>query len=253
MGLPSGLPGAFRRTPPGTPQSPFSFAHTHSGLPPVASPPGRYNLFPPMDAAAFRGGGKDSEGLSPSEYVDSTGSELSTPSMVTPSSSRESTPSPGPSPTEFLEEAGMSPETHYRYFLNKYVVFTVFLTRVERALTYLSSFVRFCFFTGPGSALDPDASELPRTHSASDIEEFLSGHSFSPHLQAAAAAAQADGHGHGHQHDLLWGSSSSSSPSRSSSMDDIALNRSGSLTPTISRLGLASPAVAVVSPTPVLL
>ncbi|KAF8177632.1 putative phosphatase regulatory subunit-domain-containing protein [Pholiota molesta] len=218
MGLPSGLPGAFRRTPPGTPQSPFSLSR--SGLPPVSSPPGRYNSFPPMDAACRRDGA-DNDLLSPSEYADS--SELSTPSMVTPSSSRESTPSP--SPTEFLEEAGMSPETHYRYFLNK-----------------------FCFFTGPGSALDADASELPRTHSASDIEEFLSGHSFSPHLQAAAAD------GHGHQHDLLWGSSSSSSPSRSSSMDDIALNRSGSLTPTISRLGLAPPpAVGVVSPTPVLL
>lgn len=82
-------------------------------------------------------------------------------------------------------------------------------------------------------ALHDPAVELPRTHSASDIEEFLSG---LPHLQTLGVDEQ-------------------SSPSRSSSLDDLALNRSGSLTPTMSRMALARSLelVAVVSPTPVLL
>lgn len=126
LALPSGLPATFKRTPPGTPRSPLSPLDTD--LP--VSPPARYNLFPPMDSSLKRNGA-DNILQGTSEYVDS--SELSTPSMVTPSSSRESTPSP--SPTEFLEESGMSPETHYRYFLNKYVNRPL---HAHRALTYLS-------------------------------------------------------------------------------------------------------------------
>ncbi|KAF9480875.1 hypothetical protein BDN70DRAFT_580984 [Pholiota conissans] len=191
-------PSSLKRTPPGTPRSPRSPSETS-----MVSSPVRYNSFPSMDPSLKRTGADDLIHPSP-DYADS--SELSTPSMVTPSSSRESTPSP--SPIEFFEDLNMSPETHYRYFLNK-----------------------FCFFTGPGSTFE-DVSELPRTHSASDIEEFLSG---LPSMQS------------------FEGNELQYSPSRSSSMDDIALNRSGSLTPTISRLGLAQPAITVVTPpTPVL-
>ena len=83
------------------------------------------------------------------------------------------------------------------------------------------------------SSLD-DTMELPRTHSASDIEEFLAG--LPHHLQTLGMDEQ-------------------NSPSRSSSLDDLTLNRSGSLTPTLSRMALARSLeqITVVSPTPVLL
>ncbi|KAF8162786.1 putative phosphatase regulatory subunit-domain-containing protein [Crassisporium funariophilum] len=181
-------PPGLKRTPPGTPlRSPDD---TFS--------PTRFNSFPPME-------GPRSAPLYSTDIntfaTDSSGdSELSTPSMATPSSSRSSTPSPTEMFTpgaQFLSDdenmEALSPDTHYRQFLNK-----------------------FCFFTGPGAMLD-QAVDLPRTQSASDIEEFLSG--VAPHLQSVSLG--------------------SISPTRSSSLDDLMLNRSGSLTPTISRLSLA--------------
>ncbi|KAF9036843.1 putative phosphatase regulatory subunit-domain-containing protein [Panaeolus papilionaceus] len=116
-------------------------------------------------------------------------SALSTPSMVTPSSSRSSTPSPtmftsmGVSADDGLEV--QSPETHYRQFLNK-----------------------FCFFTGPDS--DP----IQRAHSASEVEELLT--SASPRLASITHAA---------------------STIRSPSLESV-VSRSGSITPTISRIHL---------------
>ena len=90
---------------------------------PPAPSPSRFNSFPPMDSrtittppSTIRGPLGYDSALVP----DSGDSELSTPSMVSPSSSRESSPSP----TETLlspEDGGMSPETHYRQFLDKCV------------------------------------------------------------------------------------------------------------------------------------
>lgn len=104
------LPTSFRRTPPGTPRSPSDF-----GVPlPL---PSRYNSLSPN--------GDINDAVS--DYFDS--SEMSTPSMATPSSSRESTPSP--SPTEaFGQEVNMSPDTHYRQFLNKFVFFVRYMRSI---------------------------------------------------------------------------------------------------------------------------
>ncbi|KIM49573.1 carbohydrate-binding module family 21 protein [Hebeloma cylindrosporum] len=202
-------PPLLRRTPSATPPSEFR----------GTSPP-RYNSFPPMESRTMttptplpstttRG----PLGYDIALVPDSGDSELSTPSMVTPSSSRDSSPSP----TESLlspEDEVMSPETHYRQFLNK-----------------------FCFFTGPGSTLEqrspsPSAGGVidgrPRTHSASDIQELLSIPSgISPRIEGLSSVG-------------LTPSASSLSPTRSSSLDDLMLNRSGSLTPTVSRLSMAS-------------
>ncbi|KAF8954957.1 putative phosphatase regulatory subunit-domain-containing protein, partial [Flammula alnicola] len=209
---------AVKRTPPGTPRSPGE----------VFVPSPRFNSFPPLGVELTTPAPpflmSDSSG-------DSTSSELSTPSMVTPSSSRESTPEPeSMSPIGDARGMGMfgqqmSPETHYRQFLSK-----------------------FCFFTGPGSAatlVDGDEGELlPRTHSASDIEEFLTGLSPNLHqLEQVPLSPYNIQHGHGHGHYVHPHphphAHAYTSPSRSSSLDDLTLNRSGSLTPTVSRLALA--------------
>ncbi|PPQ82374.1 hypothetical protein CVT25_008335 [Psilocybe cyanescens] len=195
--LPSpGAPASLRRTPPGTPRE-----HGHDDL--YVASPQRYNSFPPLEPSASSRNlltptmSALSAGFRNAYSEDAGDSELSTPSMATPSSSRESTPSP----TEMFineSEISLSPDTHYRQFLNK-----------------------FCFFTGPDVADNQqqqveDAELIPRTHSASDIEEFLSG---VPSLHALANEPV--------------------SPIRSSSLDDLNLNRSGSLTPTVSRLSIA--------------
>jgi len=182
-------PSSMRRTPPGTPRSPLEYPEQRSAS---LSPPLRCNSFPPMMPAATP------PNPSFSAQADSSGdSELSTPSMASPSSSRESTPSPTEpfmtmnlTATEEVHDETMSPETHYRQFLSK-----------------------FCFFTGPGSSIDHiPADILPRTHSASDIEEILVSR-LSP-----ASSVQA--------------LTPTSSPPRSSSLDDLTSSRSGSLTPT---------------------
>lgn len=102
LALPSApLPASLKRTPPGTPRSPLEF-----DVPLPLPSNGSDDNDPAFD------------------YIDS--SDLSTPSMVTPSSSRESTPSP--SPTELYGgEPNMSPDTHYRQFLNKYVFLTPYM------------------------------------------------------------------------------------------------------------------------------
>ncbi|KDR81982.1 hypothetical protein GALMADRAFT_221872 [Galerina marginata CBS 339.88] len=201
-------PVSLRRTSPGTPRSPDEDGYVVS--------PQRFNSFPPMEpslsssfswnstptptrittaltttnVAPINGYGADNGG----------DSELSTPSMVTPSSSRESSPSPTEAFMNMVDDenaSSLSPDTHYRQFLNK-----------------------FCFFTGPGTGAshpqEPDVEHIPRTHSASDIEEFLAG--ISPRLHAIANGVDPV------------------SPTRSPSLDDLMLNRSGSLTPTVSRL-----------------
>ena len=224
-------PALLKRTPLATPRSPSEFRGAPS--------PSRFNSFPPMDSrtittptplpSTIRGPLGYDRALVP----DSGDSELSTPSMVSPSSSRESSPSP----TEILlspEDGGMSPETHYRQFLDKCVLAYLFIW-----FGFLIFFLccRFCFFTGPGSTLEqhslPPSSDgvidgLPRTHSASDIQELLSLPSgISPRIEGLSPLE-------------LGPPSPSFSPTRSSSLDDLMSNRSGSLTPTVSRLSFAS-------------
>jgi hypothetical protein len=105
-------PATLRWTPPGTPTSSIQKVSSDSA---AFSPPLRFGSFSPMDnslrsIAQFNG--------------DNLGdSELSTPSLFTPSSSRSSTPSP----TEMFmsplacDENGenLSPDTHYRQFIDK--------------------------------------------------------------------------------------------------------------------------------------
>ncbi|KAF8898252.1 putative phosphatase regulatory subunit-domain-containing protein [Gymnopilus junonius] len=202
LSVPSGT-GSLRRTPPGTPRSPGedqSRNRRSASTSPVRVLREEVESVR-VDMNVEEGSGGDSA--------------LSTPSMSTPSSSRESSPSP----TELFmsmvdEENALSPETHYRQFLNK-----------------------FCFFTGPGSTITSDASytypdeTIPRTRSASEIEELLSG--ISPRLQAIANGTAG----------TAIGASPLLSPSRSPSLDDLMLGSkiqsSGSLTPTVSRLSFA--------------
>ncbi|PPQ70063.1 hypothetical protein CVT24_003807 [Panaeolus cyanescens] len=166
-------PAELKKTPTGTPlvASPNSYSSPSTPIP-----------FPVVDGQVKREFNEDD-------------SALSTPSMVTPSSSRSSTPSPmmftsmGVSADPGSEV--QSPETHYRQFLNK-----------------------FCFFTGPESVIDSHSDPIQRAHSASEVEELLTG--VSPRLASTPHAA---------------------STIRSASLESV-VSRSGSITPTISRIHL---------------
>jgi len=118
--LDSPSPALLKRTPPATPHSPSESL----GAPPASA---RFNSFPPMESRIITtptplpSTTRGPLGYDSALVPDSGDSELSTPSMVSPSSSRDSSPSP----TEIFlsnEDEGMSPETHYRQFLNKYIV-----------------------------------------------------------------------------------------------------------------------------------
>lgn len=157
-----------KRTPPGTP--------LEEGFPAFSS--SKFPSFPPIEglpqpSPTYRSH-LNAETVHPA--ADSGGdSEMSTPCIATPTSSLPNTPSPV-EPFKALplleDEANLSPETHYRQFLNK-----------------------FCFFTGPGATIDLSA--LPRTQSTSDIEELLSGTSprllsyaqFVPHSPPRSSSA----------------------------------------------------------------
>ncbi|KAF8811994.1 hypothetical protein BYT27DRAFT_7160389 [Phlegmacium glaucopus] len=185
---PHSSPAALRQTPPGTPTSSVQKLL-------------RYR--PPFNGDNF--------------IADLGGdSELSTPSLFTPSSSRSSTPSPTETVMNPLvceeNDENLSPDTHYRQFIDK-----------------------FCFFTGQGPFLDESRVDLlPRAHSASDIEEFLSG--VSPRVPFTTTMGSSPNN----MASTTISTSFSVSPTRSSSLDDLMLNRSGSLTPTVSRLALMS-------------
>ncbi|KAJ6500698.1 putative phosphatase regulatory subunit-domain-containing protein [Mycena sanguinolenta] len=134
-----------RRTPPGTPRSPF---RALDDLTPLSSP-ARFNSFPPLDPRIRM---VDLEGrLTPREAAqEGSASEGSTPSFVSSEpSSRSGTVSPV-SPPDYVGLGLASPvgegPTMYHSFLDK-----------------------FCFYTGP------EVDGLPRTQSASSVEEFLSG------------------------------------------------------------------------------
>ena len=114
-------PAALKPTPPGTPTSSIQNESSDSG---TFSPPLRFSPFSPVDnnsrsMPSFNG--------SNPKFIGCVGgdSELSTPSLFTPSSSRSSTPSPTEmfmSPVGSDENAeSLSPDTHYRQLINKYV------------------------------------------------------------------------------------------------------------------------------------
>lgn len=173
-------------------------------LPPKRSPvPTKFNMGSPRDI------GDDMFTHYQLEHI-AVDSELSTPSLFTPSSSESSTSSPTELFMSDEDAQSLSPDTHYRQFINK-----------------------FCFFTGQGTFLDESTVDLlPRTQSVSDIEELLSG--ISPRLPCTTTLSTDD------VGPPTLSTSSSVSPTRSSSLDDLVLNRSGSLTPTVSRLALMS-------------
>ena len=104
--------------------------------------------------------------------------------------------------------------------------------------------LRFCFFTGQGTFFDESTDLLPCTQSVSDIEEFLSG--ISPRLPFTTAFSTND-----IVSPTTISTSTSVSPTRSPSLDDLMLNRSGSLTPTVSRLALMSASASITMSTSV--
>ena len=112
-------PALLKRTLLATPRSPSKLRGAPS--------PSRFNSFPPMDSRTITTPTPLSStiqrplGYDSAFVPDSDDSEFSIPSTVSPSSSRESSPSP----TENLlspKDGGMSPETHYRQFLDKCVL-----------------------------------------------------------------------------------------------------------------------------------
>ncbi|KAH7928170.1 hypothetical protein BV22DRAFT_1126772 [Leucogyrophana mollusca] len=132
--------------------------------------------------------------------LDLGGSGESTPSATTQSSSSSS---PSLSPTLDMttsDELDSSP---------------VQQTNLRREDSYSQFLNRFCFYTGGDSLMGASGEAIPRSHSASSVEEFLWSqspptNSFSPHMRDLAGIA---------------------TPTRSPSFDDIAC-RSGSTTPT---------------------
>ena len=221
-------PATLRRTPPGTPTRSIQKMSDAT-----FSPPLRFSSFSPMEISSKSM--SPLNGDNPNFNVDKGGdSDLSTPSLFTPSSSRSSTPSPSEifmSPLRCdVDAQSLSPDTHYRQFINKYVFFSFFFSFFffQLMLNFWLLRCRFCFFTGQGSFFDDTTVDLlPRTQSVSDIEELLSG--ISPRLPFSTTLSTP-----------TTISTSSVSPTRSSSLDDLKLNRSGSLTPTVSRLALMS-------------
>jgi Carbohydrate/starch-binding module (family 21) len=218
---------ALRWTPPGTPtETPTSNIQNVSSDSGTFSPPMRFSSLSPMDNSP-----RSMPPLNSDNPGDMGGdSELSTPSLFTPSSSRSSTPSPTEmfmSPLAYESPQSLSPDTHYRQFINKHVF--LFMIFCSTCAHFFAPSFRFCFFTGQGTFLDESSVDLlPRTQSASDIEEFLSG--LSPRLPFPTLSSN----------DFSPTISTSVSPTRSSSLDDLTMNRSGSLTPTLSRLALTS-------------
>ena len=217
-------PTTLRRTPPGTPTN-----NIHESVDNEAfSPPLRFSSFSPVDKSSGSGDDRNFVG-------DIADSELSTPSLFTPSSSRSSTPSPTEmfmSPLAYDENPeSLSPDTHYRQFINKYISFCDLIFQI---MLIISLPFRFCFFTGKGACCDDSTVDLlPRTQSVSDIEELLSGTSPCPPFTTTSS-------GDDIATTTTTTATTSISPTRSSSLDDLNLNRSGSLTPTVSRLALMS-------------
>lgn len=154
-----------KRTPSGTPGS---LSPSPSSAPMPLTPPSqlsRFHSFPPRDGSRKSPPYNSVATFIPSwpdaQYVSTGGSDDSTPPISLPSSS--STTSPSLSPTDdfrhTMTDRERSPASPSGY--NGHDNYSSFLNR-------------FCFFTGnidspPSVSMD----EIPRSHSASSVEEFL--------------------------------------------------------------------------------
>ena len=166
-------PTALRRTPPGTPTSSIQKAPNAA-----FSPPLRFSSFSPVDSSSRSM--SPLNGDNPNFNIDKGGdSELSTPSLFTPSSSRPSTPSPTDgfmSPLSYDEnDQNLSPDTYYRQFINKYVFLCFF------CFFFPSSCSIFCSFPVDSvSSLGKETSSpTPRSTPSRALSPFLISKNFS--------------------------------------------------------------------------
>ncbi|KAJ7771478.1 putative phosphatase regulatory subunit-domain-containing protein [Mycena metata] len=141
---------ALRRTPPGTPRRALD------DLTPLGSPGGRYNSFPPLALDGRLVVGLNvlelDARLTPRGAASLGGSvsEESTPGVLSGASSRSGSASPV-SPPDLVGLGLAMP--------------------VGSPVTYHNFLDKFCFYTGPEAS---GVEGLPRTQSASSVEEFLS-------------------------------------------------------------------------------
>lgn len=170
-------------TPPCSPLVPKRTDNSVSTSPSSSSQLPRFNSFPPSDSPRTSPHYNSASVASfvpawaTSHLVSTGGSEDSTPSISSGSSSSRSTT---PSPTDEFRRSVMTERggsegsdgngcDNYSSFLDRCV-------SILRGLAFESHhFIRsFCFYTGNGnSLLDIPSEELPRSQSASSIEEFL--------------------------------------------------------------------------------
>ncbi|KAF7323443.1 CBM21 domain-containing protein [Mycena chlorophos] len=197
--------GSMRRTPPGTPRS--------GGVMPLGSPGGRYNSFPPLDP---RGLGLGLELPIPTR--EGSNSEDSTPSFVGSSDSgsgTSGTTSPVSPPDLLAVEARLGGLD--------------MATSPSTPSTYHNFLDKFCFYTGVSPLESPS---IPRTQSASSVEELLSVVSASPQLQALVDSSRGD--------ETSPISTPTSTTPRNSSFDTLEAATLSSPIPTVSVV-LASP------------
>nr|GAT54409.1 predicted protein [Mycena chlorophos] len=195
--------GSLRRTPPGTPRS--------GGVMPLGSPGGRYNSFPPLDP---RGLGLGLELPIPTR--EGSNSEDSTPSFVSSSDSGTSgTTSPVSPPDLLAVEARLGGLD--------------MATSPSTPSTYHNFLDKFCFYTGASPLESPS---IPRTQSASSVEELLSVVSASPQLRALVDSSRRD--------EASPISTPTSTTPRNSSFDTLEAATLSSPIPTVSVV-LASP------------
>ena len=211
-----------KRTPPTSPFNspaplPLPLSAPTSARP-QAQPLTRFNSFPPHS--------------SPKQQLETQDTyEEGTPSITSSSSSRSPSPSPSLSPAEpvsptrlmppglDMDEKSNLPIHHldYHNFVNRYVHLFYWMI----CLDIDSFFHSYCFYTGSGSEGVLEQSEfIPRSLSASSIEEFLSSAGQSPPLGGSPYYSNspfATPRAHGRAH-------------RTASDDEI--QRSGSATPT---------------------
>ncbi|TFK46354.1 hypothetical protein OE88DRAFT_1739459 [Heliocybe sulcata] len=185
---------AVKRTPPGSPGTP-SMGLGQGGRAATASPLQRFNSFPPTDGVSSPVVVPVPRAPSPNwaafRRILRGGSEDSTPSITSesPSDSSRST-SPDRTPPFESSPGGADSDDERQMNLNSY---SAFLNR-------------FCFYTGSGSLLDVTIDAVPRSHSASSIDDYFS----SPPDRSVSPFPLG-------------------TPTRSASMDDV--QKSGSSTP----------------------
>jgi hypothetical protein len=220
----SHAPGV-RRTPPTSPfNSPGSLPlplSAPTSVHPQAQPMVRFNSFPPHSSSKRQ---LQTQTQTPDSYEEGTPSTTSSSSSRSPSPSPSLSPAEPVSPTRLLppgldvDEKNDSPIHHLDY--NNFVNRCVYLFNWTIYLDINSFFHSYCFYTGSGSdgmLEHPDF--IPRSLSASSVEEFLST-SHSPPLCGTPYSSNspfATPRAHGRAHGIA---------------SDDELQRSGSATPT---------------------